>query len=199
MSRFLRWLHIYVSMIVFVVFVFFALTGLTLNHPDWQLTAGQVSETTGFELPVALQGLEFTPDKLQQAAQAQRIAAWLRTDQQVQGAVFAFDYDADEHLLELDFKQPAGFSNAQIELETGVVTLNREFGGYLALLNDLHKGRYAGTAWKWLIDLVAIACLIFAGSGFYLLWRQPARRWWGLQAVLTGAGVMLLVYVAALH
>lgn len=199
MSPFLRWLHIYVSMAVFVVFVFFALTGITLNHPEWQLDAGKHSDNLQLQLPPELATLEFSEDQLQQAAQAQRIANWLRNEHQVQGAVFAFVYDAEERLLELDFKQPAGFANAQIELENGSVELSREFGGYLALLNDLHKGRYAGTAWKWLIDSVAVACLLFALSGFYLLWRQPARRWWGVQCALTGCGVMLLVYLAALH
>ncbi len=199
MSRVLRWLHIYVSMTVLVVFVFFALTGITLNHPDWQLDAGKQSDSRQLQLPVALTGLEFSADQLQQAEQAKQIADWLRAEHQIQGAVFAFSYDPDEQLLELDFKQPAGFANAQIALDSGVVELTAEFGGYLALLNDLHKGRYAGTAWKWLIDVVAIACLVFALSGFYLLWRQPARRWLGVQCALTGAGVMLLVYLAALH
>lgn len=199
MSRVLRWLHIYVSMTVLVVFVFFALTGITLNHPDWQLAAGKHSDSRQLQLPAALTGLEFSADQLQQAEQAKQIADWLRAEHQIQGAVFAFSYDPDEQLLELDFKQPAGFANAQIALDSGVVELTAEFGGYLALLNDLHKGRYAGTAWKWLIDVVAIACLVFALSGFYLLWRQPARRWLGVQCALTGAGVMLLVYLAALH
>ncbi|MFC0050499.1 PepSY-associated TM helix domain-containing protein [Rheinheimera tilapiae] len=199
MSRVLRWLHIYVSMTVLVVFVFFALTGITLNHPDWQLDAGKQSDSRQLQLPAALTGLEFSADQLQQAEQAKQIADWLRAEHQIQGAVFAFSYDPDEQLLELDFKQPAGFANAQIALDSGVVELTAEFGGYLALLNDLHKGRYAGTAWKWLIDVVAIACLVFALSGFYLLWRQPARRWLGVQCALTGAGVMLLVYLAALH
>ena len=199
MSRVLRWLHIYVSMTVLVVFVFFALTGITLNHPDWQLQAGKQSDSRQLQLPAALTGLEFSADQLQQAEQAKQIADWLRAEHQIQGAVFAFSYDPDEQLLELDFKQPAGFANAQIALDSGVVELTAEFGGYLALLNDLHKGRYAGTAWKWLIDVVAITCLVFALSGFYLLWRQPARRWLGVQCALTGAGVMLLVYLAALH
>ena len=199
MSRVLRWLHIYISMTVLVVFVFFALTGITLNHPDWQLDAGKQSDSLQLQLPAALTDLEFSADQLQQAAQARQIADWLRAEHQVQGAVFAFSYDPDEQLLELDFKQPAGFANAQIALDSGAVELTHEFGGYLALLNDLHKGRYAGTAWKWLIDIVAVACLVFALSGFYLLWRQPARRWLGVQCALTGAGVMLLVYLAALH
>ena len=177
----------------------FAVTGITLNHPEWQSALGASSASQQLQLPDELKALPWSDDELEQAVQANKIAAWLREQHQVQGAVFNFSYDPDEQLLELDFKQPAGFANAQIALDSGVVELTAEFGGYLALLNDLHKGRYAGTAWKWLIDVVAIACLVFALSGFYLLWRQPARRWLGVQCALTGAGVMLLVYLAALH
>ena len=30
-----RWLHIYISMLCFATMMFFAFTGLTLNHPTW--------------------------------------------------------------------------------------------------------------------------------------------------------------------
>ena len=31
----MRWLHIYLSMFSLAVILFFSLTGVTLNHPDW--------------------------------------------------------------------------------------------------------------------------------------------------------------------
>ena len=31
----MRWLHIYVSMFGLAAVLFFSVTGLTLNHPDW--------------------------------------------------------------------------------------------------------------------------------------------------------------------
>ena len=33
----LRWLHVYVSMLSFRAILFFAITGITLNHPEWTL------------------------------------------------------------------------------------------------------------------------------------------------------------------
>ncbi len=198
-QRFWRTVHIYISMFVLLIFLFFALTGITLNHPEWQLAAGKSAQSQQLQLPENLQQLPFGEDALENAKAAGQIADWLRAEHQVEGAVFAFNYEPDEQLLELDFKQPAGFANAQIELTAGIVQLDREFAGYLTLLNDLHKGRYTGSAWKWLIDIVAVCCLIFAISGFYLLWRQPSRRFWGMQAALTGLGISLLVYLAALH
>ena len=35
-----RWVHIYVSMLSFAALFFFAVTGITLNHPSW-LGAGE--------------------------------------------------------------------------------------------------------------------------------------------------------------
>ena len=42
----LRWLHIYTSMVSLLVVLFFAATGVTLNHPVW-LATERTEETTG--------------------------------------------------------------------------------------------------------------------------------------------------------
>ena len=34
-NKWTRWLHIYLSMFSFVAVLFFAVTGITLNHPEW--------------------------------------------------------------------------------------------------------------------------------------------------------------------
>lgn len=195
----MRLVHIYSSMLVLVLLLFFAVTGITLNHPEWQNTLGASSRSQQLQLPDELKALRWNDDELEQAVQAKKIAAWLREQHQVQGAVLNFNYDPDEHLLELDFKRPAGYSTVVIELAAGQVELNTEYAGTLALLNDLHKGRYAGSSWKWLIDLTAVACVLFGLTGFYLLWRQPSRRRSGVNTAVFGVIVMLLAYLAALH
>ena len=50
----LRWLHIYTSMVSLVAVLFFAATGVTLNHPDW-LAAESTRELTG-QLPPTWRG-----------------------------------------------------------------------------------------------------------------------------------------------
>jgi uncharacterized protein len=195
----MRLVHIYSSMLVLVLLLFFAVTGITLNHPEWQSTVGASSTSQQLQLPNALKTLPWSDDELEQAVQANKIAAWLRAQHQVEGAVFNFSYDPDEQLLELDFKRPAGYSTAVIELAAGQVELSTEYAGTLALLNDLHKGRYAGSSWKWLIDITGVACLLFGLTGFYLLWRQPSRRRSGINTAVFGVILMLLAYLAALH
>lgn len=39
----LRWLHVYVSMLSFLTILFFAITGITLNHPEWTLGLTQTT------------------------------------------------------------------------------------------------------------------------------------------------------------
>ena len=48
-----RWLHIYLSMVSFAIILFFAATGLTLNHPDWFAGHEQVARYKG-AIPAAL-------------------------------------------------------------------------------------------------------------------------------------------------
>ncbi len=199
MVKFLRLLHIYVSMAVVIALMFYALTGITLNHPEWHSSWGEQRQEQAFELPEQLKALAFDEEKLQRAQTASQIADWLRDSQHIEGAVFNFDVDLNEQLLELDFKRPAGFTNVEIDLSQGTGLLSVEFNGWLALLNDLHKGRYVGASWRWFSDLVAIACLLFAISGFYLLWRQNSRRWHGVATAFVGVVALFLAYAFALH
>ena len=34
-AAWMRWLHIYLSMLGFTALIFFSVTGITLNHADW--------------------------------------------------------------------------------------------------------------------------------------------------------------------
>ena len=47
----LRWLHVYISMASFLAVLFFAVTGITLNHPERTLGANETLEEQSGELP----------------------------------------------------------------------------------------------------------------------------------------------------
>src|SRR5579863_2707160 len=51
-AAFSRWLHVYLSMICFVLVLFFAVTGLTLNHADW-FDGKQVQKKSKGNVPLA--------------------------------------------------------------------------------------------------------------------------------------------------
>ena len=71
----------------------------------------------------------------------------------------------------------------------GEVTFESASRGPVSYLNDLHKGRNTGPAWRFFIDGFAAACLVFAVTGFLLLHLHAATRpstW-----PLVGIGVLL--------
>ncbi|MDX3772741.1 PepSY-associated TM helix domain-containing protein [Chromatiaceae bacterium AAb-1] len=199
-GKFMRLLHTYSSMLVLVLLLFFAITGITLNHPDLlQSKAGQQSRQQTLELPESLRYSVLPEDKKQQDNVARQFYQWLSKEHDVKASVFSYQFETEEGLLELDLKRPAGYASAVIDFNEGIAELEVEFNGYLALLNDLHKGRNAGLSWIVLIDVTAIACIIFAISGFYLILRQTSRRSAGNTFALLGIFLTVFAYIFSLH
>ena len=200
LAKMMRAIHSYSSMLVLVLLLFFAITGITLNHPDLIISqAGQVSQQSELELPPYLQLAELPESAAEQAEIAAQFRDWLSQEHQLKASVFSYTFEIDDMLLELDFKRPAGYATVLVDFQSGTAAIDTEFAGYLALLNDLHKGRNAGTSWTLLIDLTAIACIVFALTGFYLLLKQPSRRSLGNSLAILGIFISLFAYILSLH
>lgn len=69
--------------------------------------------------------------------------------------------------------------------------------GFIAYLNDLHKGRHTGLAWSLLMDAIALSCVIFALTGLWLLIRQQRQR--PLTWALTTLGLLIPLLIMLLH
>lgn len=199
-SKFMRLLHTYSSMLVLVLLLFFAVTGITLNHPDLlQSHAGKQSRQETLTIPTLLQYNTLPENPAEQEKIAQQFLNWLTSEHDVKASVFTYQFDTDELIAELDFKRPAGYASALVDFNESTVELEAEFNGYLSLLNDLHKGRHAGFSWILLIDITAIACIIFALTGFYLLLKQPSRKSAGNSLALIGIFLTIFAYIFSLH
>jgi hypothetical protein len=200
LNKLMRVIHSYSSMLVLVLLLFFAITGITLNHPDLLYSkAGQLSSQQVLSLPEQLRYSSLPESKPQQAQIAAQFRDWLSTEHQVKASVFSYLFEPDDMVLELDFKRPAGYATAIVDFSANTAELELEFNGYLALLNDLHKGRNAGTSWIVLIDVTAVACIIFALTGFWLILKQPSRRSMGNSLAMLGIFIGLFAYILSLH
>ncbi len=177
----IRWLHIYLSMISFAALMFFAFTGLTLNHPTWFGATEQFIRDDQGQIPSDLLGAE--PDKL-------AIAERLRSQHGLRGAVSDFQIDEFECLV--FFKGPGYAADVFIDRETGEYTLSETTTGWLAVMNDLHKGRNSGDGWSWVIDISAGVMMLVSLSGFALLFYIRRRR---LTGVVTAVAGTILLYV----
>jgi hypothetical protein len=61
-------------------------------------------------------------------------------------------------------------------------------------LNDLHKGRDAGSTWKWLIDAAAVLMIFVSLSGLTMIFFIRYRRTNGLLVLLIGGIVLAVLY-----
>ena len=107
------------------------------------------------------------------------------------------EWSEDEVYVSLP--RPGGDAWLSIDRDTGAFEYERTDRGWVSWLNDLHKGRNTGTAWRWFIDVFAVACIVFAVTGFFLLQLHARQRPMTWPLVGLGFVVMLLVAILFIH
>jgi len=181
-----RWLHIYLSMVSFAIVLFFAVTGLTLNHPDW--FAGSV-KTRQSEGPVDAALLKATGGS--EAEQAGLIQS-VRVREHLHGAVA--DLRVDDSQISFSYRAPGYSSDVIVDRQKGTYSLTEVRNGFVAEINDLHKGRDSGKVWGWMIDVSAVLLTLVSLTGLIILWFIYKRRTSGLLIAAAGFAVCFLVY-----
>ena len=185
-ASFSRWLHLYLSMLSFVVVLFFAVTGLTLNHAEW-FDGQQVETKRPGALPAAWVS---APDTAH--VRKLEVVELLRSKYGVKGAVSEFLIEDDQ--CSVSFKGPGYSADAFINRPDGKFELTEQRLGLVAVLNDLHKGRDSGKGWGWVIDVSAIFLTIVSLSGLVMLFFLKNKRVRGLLVALAGGVVCYLLY-----
>jgi hypothetical protein len=178
-----RWLHIYLSMASFAILFFFAVTGLTLNHPDWFGERQSASQHKGMMEAKWLAGEAARLEIVEHLRRTHRITAALG------------DFRLDDAQCSVSFKGPGYAADVFIDRATGKYELSETRMGFVAVINDLHKGRDSGKVWSAVIDLSAVLMTLVSLSGFLLIFFLQRRRFAGLMAAAIGAGVSYAVYV----
>lgn len=185
-----HWISAAVSLIGLLLF---AITGVTLNHAA-QIPAEPVVRETTAALPAPLLArLADFPDETTDPA-PDAVVRWAAEAFQVEIAGKPTETTADEIYVALP--TPGGDGWLTIDRATGDAVHEKTTRGWVAYLNDLHKGRNAGTVWFWFIDVFAVACIIFTATGLALLWLHARGRpstW-----PLVGLGLLIPVLIALL-
>ena len=186
---FSRWLHVYLSMLSFLVVLFFSVTGLTLNHADW-FDGKQVEQKYKGKLSPAWVTMKDTA-KIRKL----EIVEFLRKNYNIKG--FVSDFLIQDDQCTVSFKGPGYSADAFISRKDGSFYLTQVKLGMVAVLNDLHKGRDSGKQWGWLIDISAIFLTIVSLSGLVMLFFLKKKRVSGL--ILLGIGMAICWLVYALY
>lgn len=181
-----RWLHIYVSMISFGILFFFAVTGLTLNHADWffrgePATIRQRGELNrGWVAPGAA-----TVDRLE-------VVEHLRRTHGLRG--FVGDFRIEDATCTVGFKGPGYTAEAIIDRATGGYEVSELRLGFVAVINDLHKGRDSGPGWSVVVDLSAGLMVVVSLTGMVLVYFVKRRFVSGVTMAGLGAALSFLAY-----
>ncbi|WP_326523596.1 PepSY-associated TM helix domain-containing protein [Sphingomonas sp.] len=188
-----HWVSSAVSLIGLLLFT---ITGFTLNHAA-EIEASPTTVEKAAQLPPALLR-HVAPDG---AADAKKplpapVADWVRATFPTKAQGVA-EWSADEVYLALP--RPGGDGWIAIDRETGAVTSEATDRGWIAYLNDLHKGRNSGAVWKWFIDVFAFACLVFSLTGLALLWLHAKRRPSTWPLVVLGLAIPAALAVLFIH
>jgi hypothetical protein len=174
-------LHIYFSMAGFVLVLLFAVTGLTLNHDDFGLGERSTSTTT----IIVPRAMVDSPDQ-------QAIEKYLRRSLRLESASMKFR--ADDGQIDVTFTAPAARTEVTIQRADGSARVEQESRGWLARLDDLHKGLDSGTTWGWVIDVTAILLILSSLTGIITLVSLPKRRTTGFVAAGVVAALLGAIY-----
>lgn len=186
-AKYSRWLHIYVSMASFAIVFFFAATGITLNHAEWFGGANRTSTATG------TLDSRWTQTGAADVAKLEIVES-LRRAHQITGAVTDFRVDDDQ--ASITFKGPGYSADAVIDRATGKYDVTVSRLGFVAVVNDLHKGRDTGGVWRGLIDVSAALLAFVSLTGLLLLYFIHKHRFAGFILLALGGVASCIAYVA---
>ncbi len=176
-QRWTRWLHVYTSMLALLVVLFFGITGITVNHPEWTFGFGPTSETSTGTLPSEWQG----PDG---EVQFLVVSEFVRSDYGVKGDVSDFGSDTTAGFI--SYRGPGYGADIFFSLDSGEYELTVEQQGWVGVINDLHKGRDTDSSWNWLIDVSGAFLVLIALTGLGLQLFLKRRRRAALMVGLAG-------------
>jgi hypothetical protein len=184
-----HWISAAVCMIGMLLF---SVTGITLNHASKIEAVPKVSH---FEARVPstvlaqLQGAHADDAPLPPA-----LTEWLASKHGIDARGKKAEWSEDE--LYVSMPGPGRDAWFSVQKADGSFEYERTDRGTLAYLNDLHKGRNAGAAWTWFIDIFAVACIVFTLSGLFLLYLHSKQR--KMTWPMVGLGLLIPALLALL-
>lgn len=184
------------SAVCLVGMLLFTATGITLNHAAKIEGTPRVDNRTA-DLPSRLQASLADAPEQGNAPLPPAVADWLGDELALSLGRRPAEWSPEEAYLSMP--SPGADAWLSIDRETGAVEFERTSRGWVSYLNDLHKGRNAGPAWGWFIDVFAIATLVFCITGLFLLHLHARQRRLTWPLVGLGLAVPLLLMLLFIH
>lgn len=192
----LRQWHWISSAICLIGMLLFALTGITLNHAA-QIEAHPAVTHRTVQAPAALTAELARPAARKNAALPAALTDWLQRALAIDVSGHRGEWSDEE--LYIALPRPGGDAWVSLNLRTGVTEYELTTRGWISYINDLHKGRSTGVAWRLFLDGFAGACFVFSLSGLLLLKLHAGNRLATWPMVGLGLVVPLLIAILFIH
>jgi hypothetical protein len=174
-------------MFSFAALLFFAVTGLTLNHPTWTEGQHKVERVRGEVDPLWVKVND--PESVSRL----EIVEYLRNTHKIKARLGEFRTDDIE--CSVSFVGPGYSADAFIDRSSGSYELTIASAGFVGVLNDIHKGRDTGPAWAMVIDISAIIMVAVSLTGFLMIFFISRKKANGLLIASLGAVLFIVLYL----
>jgi len=187
------------SALCLIGMILFSVTGLTLNNASLidgkpKVTSLRATIDDALRARLEQQSTEVRRTAKGKAVLPADLQTWVRTTWQLDTGTGEAEWSDDEIYLSLP--RPGGDAWLRLALSDGEIEYERTDRGWISYLNDLHKGRHTGAAWRWFIDVFAAAALVFSITGLFILKMHAGNR--PFTWPMVGMGLVIPVLLALL-
>lgn len=191
-----HWISAALSLVGMLMFSF---TGITLNHATDIESQPRIVQRKA-SLPADL--LHILQSQAQahadtRAPLAPSLQVWLEKTWGLRTQSASVEWSLDE--IYVSMPGPGRDAWVRVSLSDGVVEYEQTRQGWIAWLNDLHKGRHTGSAWRFFIDAFAVVCSVFSLTGLWLLKLHASNRPSTWPVVGLGLVIPLLLLILWVH
>ena len=182
--RWCRWLHGYLSAFAFLALIFFSVTGILLNHPEWMRSLRAAESSVEAKLDPQVLAAARTAEN-PGAALAKAVGAVTP----LMGALKSADIMGEEAFLRLEGSK--GSTDVVVDMSSGRAEVSVRRQPALTMLNELHKGRESGAPWKMFIDVSAALLILLSLIGYVLFFSLRKRMWSSLATTAVSLALMM--------
>lgn len=178
-------------MLALILMLFFGVTGVTLNHPDWSINGEErLEDSTGVLPPASIQGFAEGSEVLIS------VSEHARSQLAVTGEVVDFGLEGADGFI--SYRAPGYSANLFFDASTGDYQLTTREQGLVGVMNALHAGRDVNSAWSLVIDVSGILLTVIAVTGIGIQLFMRKRRTSALTVMGAGAALTVLLIIIAM-
>jgi hypothetical protein len=204
-----RLVHLYLTLFGLALILFFSLSGFMLNNESW-FSKKKSNENESSEDEQNTQRGKVDPKYLnlelekpdpdhpeRKGVDKFEVTESLRKDFQIRGAFDKERYREEDDRIEIYFVRPGQVVQVEIDRQTGETIVRTENEGWAGVMMDLHKGKYSGKLWSYVIDTLSVLLVIVSLTGLILWSSLKSRGKWGALTLFLGTALAFAIYYFA--